>query len=462
MQYKPYKHQAFNTQHIIDNNAAGCMLTMGLGKTVSTLTAVDLLLNYYMRIQKVLIIAPKKVAEIVWPDEIRKWDHLNHLTYSLVAGTAKERKAALMKEAQLYIVSVDNVAWLVALYGGGKLPFDMLIVDESSMFKNHQSQRFGALKQIRPLIDKVVILTGTPSPNGLIDLWAQIYILDRGARLGSTITAYRERFFYPAKVNGFTVYKYEPQEGAKEKIYGLIGDICISMSGKDYLDLPEVIYNYIPVQLDQKTYSAYEDFEYTQLYTIAQTGTEISPVNAAALNNKLTQFANGALYDEDKVWHPVHNEKIEALKEIVATSQGKSLLVLYWYQSDLERLKQAFPHAVQLKGRKEVEQWNNGQIEMGLMHPASGGHGLNLQDGGHIGVWFGLTWDLQLYQQACARLPRPGQKEQVIWHHLIAKGTIDEDIMKALKLKDAGQNALMEAIKARFEKYSIKIEENIW
>lgn len=458
MEYKPFPHQEYSTNHIINNACAGAILSMGKGKTISTLTAIDQLMNYYMRVESVLIVAPKKVAEITWPQEIAYWDHIQHMTYSLIAGDERSRKLALMKKADIHIVGVDNLVWLISQYGGDFLPYDMLVIDESSLFKNHKSKRFEALRKVLPLIKRRVILTGTPSPNGLIDLWAQMYILDRGERLGTTITGYRERFFVPEKMQGFTVFKYKIRPEMEDKIYKLIGDICFSIHNNDHLDIPETIYNTIHVHMPPDIRRQYDEFEEFQVHQIQQTGEDISPVNAAALNNKLTQFANGALYDSEKTWHLVHDAKIDALKDIIAVSQGAPILVLYWYQSDRERLLKAFPQAVQLKGKKEVDAWNNGEIDIALMHPASGGHGLNLQHGGHIGVWFGLTWDLQLYLQACARLPRPGQRNQVIWHHLVCVGTMDEDIMRAIKNKDADQSALIEAIKVRFEKFS----KNIW
>lgn len=452
MEYKPWPYQAFSTNHILENKAAGLLLDMGLGKTVSTLTAIDLLINMHMVINKALVVAPKKVAESVWSDEVYKWDHLRHLKISKIIGTERERKLALMQKADVYIIGVDNFAWLVALYNMG-FPFDMLVIDESSLFKNHDSKRFKQLRVIRPLVDRVVILTGTPAPNGLCDLWSQIYILDRGDRLGDNITGFRERFMTPEKIDGYAVRKYKPRpDGGAEMIYNRIGDICVSMKTEDYLLLPNRIDNFLKVILPQDIKDAYDAFEEEQIIAL-ETGEEITAINAAALGIKLTQFANGAIYDADKKWHLIHDEKIKALDEIIETSQGNNILVFYWFKHDIERLLVKYPKARQLKTKKDVDDWNAGKITLLFAHPGSAGHGLNLQYGGSTCVWFGLTWDLQLYQQANKRLHRQGQLKTVIIHHLIGKGTMDVDIMSALKRKAEGQDALMDAVKARVEKY---------
>lgn len=452
MIYKPFPYQAFTTKHIIENSAAGALLDMGLGKTVSTLTAIDLLINKFMEVNKVLVVAPKRVAETVWSDEIEKWDHLNHLRISKVVGDARARQAALMRSADIYIIGVDNLKWLITLYGMS-FPFEMLVVDESSLFKNHQSLRFKALKQIRPLIKRVVILTGTPAPNGLMDLWSQMYILDRGKRLGEHITGYRERFFVPASANGYQVYRYVPRPDDGDKmIYDRIGDICISMKTEDYLTLPDRIDNYIKVVLPPEAKEAYKTFEREQVLALKE-GPEITALTAAALGTKLSQFASGAIYDENKKWHEVHRAKLEAMDEIVEQAQGQPILTFYWFQHDLERLKKKYPKARVLRTAKDISDWNEGKIELAFAHPASTGHGLNLQDGGHICIWFSLTWDLQLYQQACKRLHRQGQKHAVIIHHLVASGTMDNDVMRALSMKAFDQNELMKAIKARIDMY---------
>lgn len=450
MKYNPWPYQAFTTKHILDNKdeGAGALLDMGLGKTVSTLTAIDYLIHGYMDTHKVLVVAPKRVAETVWTDEIEKWDHLRHLTVSKVVGNARQRQAALMRKADIYLIGVDNFAWLVALYGVTAFPFDMLVVDESSLFKNHQSERFKALKTVRPLIKRVVILTGTPAPNGLHDLWSQLYILDRGKRLGEFITGFRERFM----VRNHNGFGYTPRPGGAEMIYDRIGDICISMKSEDYLDIPERIDNVIKVQLSPEVMEQYELFEEQQVMAL-KSEAEITAINSAALSNKLTQFANGAVYDADHVAHHIHDEKLSALDTIVDTAQGNPLLVFYWYKHDLERLKKAFPKAREMRTKKDIDDWNTGEVPLMFAHPASTGHGLNLQHGGSTCVWFGLTWDLQLYQQANKRLHRQGQVQTVIIHHLVCTGTMDEVIMKALVRKAAGQNALMDAVKAMVEKY---------
>lgn len=455
MKYNPWPYQAFSTNHIMENKSAGLLLDMGLGKTVSTLTAIDLLINWSMEVGKVLVVAPKKVAESVWSDEISKWDHLKHLKISKVMGSPTERKIALMAKADIYVIGVSNFMWLVTLYGT-RFPFDMLVIDESSLFKNHAAKRFTMLRTIRPLIDRVVILTGTPAPNGLCDLWSQVYILDRGERLCDNITGFRERFMTPDAEPGTVVRKYKPRpDGGEKMIYDRIGDICISMKTEDYLILPERIDVEVKIQLPADIRKKYDDFEEQCVMELSELE-EITAVNRTALSIKLTQFANGAIYDADKNVRHLHDEKLDALDEIVEAAQGKSILVFYWFQHDLSRLKAAYPKARTLKDKKDIDDWNAGKIELAFAHPASAGHGLNLQHGGSICVWFGLTWDLQLYQQANKRLHRQGQINTVIIHHLICVGTMDVDIMRALKNKAGVQDALMFAIKARLDKYTIK------
>lgn len=451
MQYKPWPYQIFTTQHIIDNPAAGALLDMGLGKTVSTLTAIDILINRNMEVNKVLVVAPKRVTETVWYEETQKWDHLKHLRVVKVTGNETQRKMALMQKADVYLISVDNFAWLVGLYGTG-FPFDMCVIDESSLFKNHKSKRFTMMKMIRPLVKRVVILTGTPAPNGLTDLWSQIYMLDRGVRLGEMITAFREKYFVPDKMQGYQVFKYRPREGGEKMIYDAIGDICVSMKSEDHLDLPDCIYNTVKVPISAEARRQYEEFEEAQVLAL-DTGEDITAINAVALSIKLTQFANGAVYDANLKYHEVHSGKLDALKELHETAQGQSMLVFYWFKHDLERLCRTFPKARILKTKQDIDDWNAGKIDMAFAHPASAGHGLNLQEGGSISVWFGLTWDLQLYQQANKRLHRQGQKKTVIIHHLAVPGTMDMDILRAIEMKAMGQNALMEAVKARVDKF---------
>lgn len=454
MEYKPHKYQEFGTEHIITNNYAGLFLDMGLGKTVSTLTAIQRLMYDYFLVDKVLVIAPKRVAEETWSAEIYKWDHLRGLTISKVLGTESARKKALFKKADVYIINRENVEWLVQ-YIGHSWMFDMVVVDELSSFKSAKSRRFKALRQVRPKIKRLVGLTGTPSPNGMLDLWSQLYLLDMGERLGKTITSYRDAFFNPGKSKGHIVYEYKIQASAEEEIYKRIEDICISMKAKDYLDLPVRIDNNVMVTLSPENKAKYDEFEKTEV--LALVGTEISVANAAGLTNKLLQFANGALYDENKKAHLIHDDKMDRLAELIEEANGKPVLVLYSYRHDLDRMKAYFGKRLSTfeEGTvKVMDRWNKKEIEILAGHPASMGHGLNMQNGGHILIWFGLPWSLELYQQAIARLDRQGQVEVVTNHLLISKGTMDEDVVKALMNKEKSQDALMEAIKARITKYT--------
>lgn len=448
-------YQNTGIDHILEKTHCGLFLDMGLGKTVTTLTAVNKLIFEDLSIDKVLIIGPKRVVENVWSSEISKWQHLKHLKISKVIGPEKKRVEALKNKAEIYLVSRDNLAWLCGYFGGGKLPFDMLVIDESSSFKNHKAVRFKALRQVMPFFKRVVILTGTPAPNSLIDLWPQIYLLDRGERLGKTITAYRDLYFKPGKRNGAIVYSYDLQKGGDEEIHKRIEDICMSMKAKDYLDLPERINNYVYINLPESVKKQYNDFEAQQVLQLLESGKEITAVNAAALSNKLLQFANGALYDENKNWHEIHKEKLEALEEIVENNNGKPVLVAWTYRHDAERILHHFKKLSprQLVNDKDIEDWNAKKIQLMLMHPASGGHGLNLQSGGNTIVWFGETWSLELYEQFNARLDRQGQSEAVTVHHLICQNTEDESVIAALKRKQTKQDGLMEALKVKIEKY---------
>lgn len=451
-------YQKAGKKHIIDNPHCGLFLDMGLGKTVTTLTAVNFLIYEDLDITTTLIVAPKRVAESVWSAEIEKWDHLKHLKISKIIGNEKQRKKAVAQRADIYIISRDNIAWLIGLFGGSMLPYDMLVIDESSSFKSPKSVRFKALKAAQPSFKRVVILTGTPAPNGLIDLWSQIFLLDRGQRLGKTITAYREAYFKPDKRNGAIVFNYKLQTDGEQQIHAKIEDICMSMKAKDYLDLPERINNYIELEFSPELRKKYDEFEESQVLELFGDGDEISAVNAAALSNKLLQFANGAVYDELKNYHVVHDLKIEALEEILENANGKPVLVAWTYRSDMERIHQALKKYKprDLKTDQDIRDWNAGKIQLLLMHPASGGHGLNLQAGGNIIVWFGQTWSLELYMQFNARLDRQGQTDSVIVNHLIAKNTIDLDVIKALDKKNTKQEGLMAAIKAKIEKYKRK------
>jgi SNF2 family DNA or RNA helicase len=450
----PYQHRSVN--HIIDNTHSGLFLDMGLGKTVSALTAVNILMFQEFEITKVLVIAPKRVAEHVWTDEVEKWEHLQHLKVSIIAGNEKQRKKALSADADIYTLGRDNVAWLCGLYGGNMLPFDMLIIDESSSFKNPKSLRFKALRAVQPSFERIVLLTGTPAPNSLIDLWSQIYLLDRGERLGKFLTHYREEYFRPNQRNGAVIFNYKLKDQANEKrIHDKIGDICISMKAKDYLDLPGRINNYIKIKFPEELQKKYDDFEKEQILDLYGDGEEITALNAAALSNKLLQFANGAVYDENKDWHEVHRLKLEACKELIEDAGGKPVLIAWTYRHDMYRLKEYLKKHKprELKTGQDIKDWNTGKIQVMLMHPASGGHGLNLQSGGNIIIWFGQTWSLELYQQLNARLDRQGQKEITVINHLISVKTIDQDVVKALERKGRTQEGLMSAIKAKIDKY---------
>ncbi|WP_294481884.1 DEAD/DEAH box helicase [uncultured Bacteroides sp.] len=449
-----HNYQTFAVQHIIDHPGAGLLLDMGLGKTVSTLTAIKKLMDEYLEVNKVLIIAPKRVAESTWCDEIDKWEHLHGLTVSKIIGNQKQRKAALKATADIYTINRENVVWLVS-HLQGYWPFDMVVIDELSSFKSSKSARFRALRLVRPKTNRVVGLTGTPAPNGLIDLWSQIYLLDMGERLGKTITGYRTKYFRPGRTNGQIVFDYKLNNGSEEAIYKQIGDICISMKAEDYLQLPERIDRTVDVHLSEKLTEQYSEFEKEQVLALENEDGDISAVNAAALSNKLLQFSNGAIYDSDRNVHEIHSEKLEALEEIVEAANGQPVLVFYSFRHDVSRIMKKLKsfHPKEIGGPEDIKAWNDGSLPLLLAHPASAGHGLNLQGGGHIIVWFGLPWSSELYQQANARLYRQGQNKPVIIHHLIAKGTMDEDVMKALANKIDKQDALMQAVKARIRKW---------
>lgn len=465
-----HKYQLACVNHIINTKFCGVFLEMGLGKTVSTLTAIDELMYDYCEIDSVLVIAPKRVAESVWQEEAENWDHLKHLTFSKIIGSQQQRLAAIKKKANVYIISRDNIAWLCALYGGSKLPFDMIVIDELSSFKSYKSQRFKSLRCCQPYFKRFVGLTGTPAPNGLIDLWPQIYFMDRGQRLGKTITAYRTTYFRPTKSNGNVVYSYGLLQDSEKQIHEKISDICISMKAEDYLQMPFRTDNFIKLDLPSDLKKKYEEFEREKVLELIEQETkqedetavtEINVVNAAALSNKLLQFANGAVYDEDRNVHEVHQIKLEMLKEIVENANGQPVLVAWTYQHDRDRIMQylkAFKPR-ELKKPEDIRDWNSGKIQVMLAHPASAGHGLNLQAGGSIIVWYGQTWSLELYQQFNARLYRQGQQNHVIIHHLIMKGTHDEDVIAALKRKNRSQSELMDSIKAKIDKYKKQLKK---
>jgi len=446
-----HNYQNGAVDHILKNDFCGLFLDMGLGKTVSSLTAIKKLIYDEVEINSVLVIAPKRVAESVWSAECDKWEHLKGLKVVKIIGNEKQRKAALREKADVYMLGRDNIVWLCGLYGGSMLPFDMLIIDESSSFKSPKSLRFKALKAAQPSFNRVVLLTGTPAPNGLIDLWSQIFLLDRGERLGKTITFYRTNFFSKSH-DGFS---YDLQQDAEERIHTKIKDVCLSMKAADYLDLPKRIDNFIKIQFPPELKKKYLYFEREKVLELLTASEDITAMSAAALSNKLLQFANGAVYDADKVWHPVHDLKLDAAEEIIESANGKPVLIAYTYKSDverlLERLKKYKPK--KLDNDQDIKDWNAGKIKVLLMHPASGGHGLNLQTGGHIALWFGQTWSLELYMQFNARLDRQGQTESVIINHLIAEGTHDEEVIKSLENKETRQEGLMKALKAKIEKY---------
>lgn len=453
MRYSPHDYQTYATNFILDHPIAAVFLDMGLGKSVITLTAIfNLCLDSFL-VRKVLVIAPLRVARDTWPAEIKKWDHLKGLTYSVAVGTEVERKAALQQRASVYIINRENVQWLVEESG---LPFDydMVVVDELSSFKSYQAKRFRSLLKVRPRVKRMVGLTGTPSSNGLMDLWAEFRLLDLGKRLGRFITHYRNTYFQPDKRNGQVVFSYKPLPGAEERIYEAISDITISMKAVDHLDMPECVMNKVKVALSEKESKTYETMKCDLVVSLQ--GEEIDAGNAAALANKLSQMANGAIYSEDKRYLELHNRKLDALEDLIEAANGKPVLVAYWFKHDLERIqnrlhKLHIPFAL-LDDPKSIERWNRGELPVALIHPASAGHGLNLQAGGSTMIWFGLTWSLELYQQANARLWRQGQKaETVVIHHIIAANTIDERIMSALRKKDKSQSALIDAVKANLE-----------
>lgn len=453
-------YQERGVNHIIDNEYCALFLDMGLGKTVTTLTAIKELLDNCI-ISNALVIAPKKVTQVTWSDEIKNWKHLQGLTISVIDGTAKQRREAMAAKADIYAVSRDNIVWLVLECGGVKLPYDMVVIDELSSFKNHASKRFRAMRKVRKFIPRVVGLTGTPAPNGLIDLFAQMYLIDEGQRLGKTVTAYRDRFFRPGKRNGDIVYTYElkaPQNETEQQISDLISDITISMTAEDYLKMPDKIMLYDYVDLAPKVLALYRDFEKEQILELINSDEPISAASAAALSNKLQQFANGAIYDAERNVKDIHNEKLDKLEELVEAANGEPVLIAYSYKHDLERIMQKLKayKPVKLEKPEHIADWNAGRTPVLVMHPASAGHGLNLQKGGHNIVWFGNTWSLELYQQFNARLYRQGQGKPVTIHHIVTRGTIDEKIIKALEGKKQTQDGLMESIKELMEFYSRK------
>lgn len=443
MKYKPHSYQEYAKEFILAHPLCCLMLDMGLGKTIITLSALWLLALDSFDIGKILVIAPKRVAEDTWPKEMAKWEHLTGLTFSLVLGNQKQREEALNKRAFVYIINRENVSWLIE---NGQWDFDTVVIDELSSFKSNKAQRFKTLKKVRPKVQRVIGLTGTPAPNSLLDLWPQLYLLDMGQRLGRFIGGYRERFFKPDKRNREIIYSYKTRDGAEEKIYELISDVCISMKAVDFLDMPEKVYNRIEVSMEKKEQQLYDRFQKDMVLSLG--GEDVDAINAAGLSNKLLQMANGAVYGEEKKVLRIHDRKLDALEDLIEAANGKPILVAYWYKHDLARIRKRFDVRT-IDTPEDIDDWNAEKIPVALIHPASAGHGLNLQEGGSTVVWFGLTWSLELYQQLNARLWRQGQKNTVVIAHIVTRGTHDEDVMKALERKDMRQSALIAAVKAR-------------
>lgn len=447
MKYNPHSYQEYAIKFIESHPISALFLDMGLGKTSITLTAVNELLFDSFEVRKVLVIAPLRVARNTWCDEIKKWDHLRNIKYSIVVGTEKERIFALNKRADIYIINRENVDWLVNK-SGYKFDFDMIVIDELSSFKNHQSKRFKSLMKIRPKVKRIVGLTGTPSSNGLMDLFAEFKVLDLGERLGYFIGQYRNTYFKPDKTNGAIVYSYKPLPNAEDSIYEKISDITVSMKASEYLKMPELLVSNYKVEMSEDEKKQYDEMKKNLICEIKDG--EITVSNAGSLSNKLSQFANGAVYDDEQNIVEIHSRKLDALEDIIESMNGKPLLVAYWYKHDLQRIKKRFD-VREIKTGKDIADWNKGKIPVALIHPASAGHGLNLQQGGSTLVWFGLTWSLELYQQTNGRLYRQGQKNTVVIQHIVTKGSIDEQILKALERKNKTQEDLIEAVKANLK-----------
>ena len=445
MNFTPYPHQRAGIEWIIDHPAAGLLWGMGTGKTVTTLTAIDLLLHDYLEDGPVLVIAPKRVAENTWSKETAKWEHLRHLRISRVMGTAKQRQDALAALADIYVINRENVVWLVE-YLGKRWPFPIVVIDELSSFKSAQAKRWKALRRVRGRIRRIIGLTGTPRPNGLEDFWPEVYLLDQGERLGRTLSQFRARYLLPEKMNGHIVYSYRPRDGAEDEVYGKLSDICMSIRKEDVLSLPGQIYEDVLLDAPPALLKQYKTFERDKVLECLDADGEIVAGTAAALTNKLLQFANGAIYDMDKQVHHIHDIKLDALEEMVEAAGGDPVLVLYAYQHDADRIRQRIQCRA-LDKPEDIDAWNRGEIPVALAHPASIGHGLNLQDGGHILIWFGLPWSLELYQQANERLNRPGQKNVCRVYHIMLRGTHDERVLRSLSNKEAGQDAAIEALR---------------
>ena len=450
MKYQPHNYQEYATDFIESNPISCLLLDMGLGKTAITLTALLNLLFDSFEAHRILVIAPLRVARDTWPEELRKWEHLSDLRYSVAVGTESDRKAALWKQADIYIINRENIQWLIE-ESGIPFDFDTVVVDELSSFKSHQSKRFRSLMKVRPKVKRIVGLTGTPSSNGLMDLWAEFRLLDMGQRLGRFIGQYRTDYFLPDKRNGQVIFSYKPLPDAEKRIYTKIADITISMKSTDHLKMPELVTAEYPVRMSENEREQYDEMKRDLVLQLADG--EVTATNAAALSNKLCQMANGAVYGDGGDVHHIHDRKLDALEDLIEAANGKPIMVAYWFKHDLERI------ALRLKARhipfskmdtsESITRWNRGELLVALIHPASAGHGLNLQSGGNTILWFGLTWSLELYQQTNARLWRQGQQsETVVIHHIVTKDTIDERVLKALSEKDKTQTALIDAVKA--------------
>lgn len=435
---------------ILEHERCALLLDMGLGKTISTLMAIEDLIYNRMEISKVLVIAPIRVAKSTWPSEIEKWDEIKHLRYSIVVGTPAQRQAALEADADIYIINRENIVWLVENHTWN---YDMCVIDELSSFKNHQSKRFKALRKYIGRCGRVVGLTGTPAPNGLMDLWSQIYLLDQGERLGKTISQYRSRYFKPGRCNGYIVYDYIPLHSAENEIYKRISDICISMNKEDYLELPDKISRNIEIELDPKELRFYKKIEKEAIIELKADDAVLAG-NAAAVCNKLQQIANGAVYTEKHEVVTVHDHKLDALEDLIEAANGQPVIVFYQFRHDRERIMQRF-QTEELNGDEDIKKWNRGEIPVLIAHPSSIGHGLNLQSGGHIIIWFGQTWSLELYLQANDRLCRPGQDKAVLIYHIVAKDTIDQRILRATEKKEKTQDALMDYVKVKIKEYNV-------
>ncbi len=448
MIYNPHDYQKYAADFIINHPISALLLDMGLGKTSITLTAINDLLFDRFEVHKVLVVAPLRVARDTWSAEIEKWEHLRELRYSVVVGTEQERLKALRTPADVYIINRENIQWLVE-ESGLPLDYDMAVIDELSSFKNHQSKRFKAFMKVRPKLKRIVGLTGTPASNGLMDLFAEFKLLDMGERLGRFIGQYRNTYFQPDKRNGMVIYSYKPLPDAEQRIYDKISDITISMKATDHLTMPELVSTEYTVQLSEKEKEKYDRLK--KDLVLSTDDNEVTAANAASLSNKLSQMANGAVYSDDESVIEIHDRKLDALEDIIESMNGRPLLVAYWFKHDMERIRKRFD-VREIRSSEDISDWNSGKIPVALIHPASAGHGLNLQSGGSTLVWFGLTWSLELYQQTKARLWRQGQTaDTVVIQHIIAKGTIDEQIITALKTKDTTQAALISAVKADLE-----------